>query len=731
MTIEERFDIPFVARQAYREKQIQQSYRPIIGVHKWFARRPGALFRALILSEFGDDGLSLSSLFFRSNDLQGITVADPFMGGGTPIFESNRLGIDVVGCDINPLAWWVVRQELAPLDRALFLDTAAQVVQEVESVIGHLYRTDCTLCGREVPVKYFFWVKQGTCEECGERLDLFSNYTVAKNVRHPSYVLYCPHCRRLVETPEPAPTDCPRCQSVIPDSGVARVSYYTCPHCDHEGRIHDEMAVQGPPGHRLFGMEYHCPHCKPAHEGRFFRTATASDLDRYRQAERMLAQRDGLPIPDEAIPDGEETRRLHRWGYRYYRELFSDRQLLGLGLLSSRIRQVEETEVRYALATVFSDFLRYQNMIARYDTYALKCQDVFSVHGFPVRLVQCENNLLGIPGVGAGGYRHFIQKYDRAKAYGERPFETRWTAAGRKKRVRVPDERIEATFVHKFGDVEARRRAWLVPGSLEELDLSGITLDAVFTDPPYFGNVQYAELMDFLYVWLRRLLTDVPAFAAASTRSPDELTGNESQGKGLPHFSQGLSEIFVAAAKVLRSGAPFVFTYHHNDPAAYAPIAVAILDAKLVCTATLPCPAEMGASLHINGTGSSIVDSVFVCRKGIPPVSIEDTLDFLQKALSEDAEALVAGGITPTRGDMGCLALGHLTRLAIAQLALDWESKRPIAERLGQVLQSLESLIDRYTLDETVDTLLEQIEPVHAPRQLSFAQMNEEKGADE
>ena len=34
----------------------------------------------------------------------------------------------------------------------------------------------------------------------------------------------------------------------------------------------------------------------------------------------------------------------------------------------------------------------------------------------------------------------------------------------------------------------------------------GASLDAVFTDPPYFGNVQYAELMDFCYVWLRRLV---------------------------------------------------------------------------------------------------------------------------------------------------------------------------------------------------------------------------------
>ena len=49
--IERHFNVPFVAALALREKQIQQNYRPLIAVHKWFARRPGALFRALILSE--------------------------------------------------------------------------------------------------------------------------------------------------------------------------------------------------------------------------------------------------------------------------------------------------------------------------------------------------------------------------------------------------------------------------------------------------------------------------------------------------------------------------------------------------------------------------------------------------------------------------------------------------------------------------------------------------------
>jgi hypothetical protein len=34
----------------------------------------------------------------------------------------------------------------------------------------------------------------------------------------------------------------------------------------------------------------------------------------------------------------------------------------------------------------------------------------------------------------------------------------------------------------------------------------------------------------------------------------------------------------------------------------------------LTCTGSLPCPAEMGASIHISGTGSSVVDTIFVCR---------------------------------------------------------------------------------------------------------------------
>ena len=44
-SLEQHFDPTFATRLALREKQIQQNYRPIIGIHKWFARRSGTVFR--------------------------------------------------------------------------------------------------------------------------------------------------------------------------------------------------------------------------------------------------------------------------------------------------------------------------------------------------------------------------------------------------------------------------------------------------------------------------------------------------------------------------------------------------------------------------------------------------------------------------------------------------------------------------------------------------------------
>lgn len=158
MTIEKQYDVSFISNLALREKQIQQNYRPIIAVHKWFARRPGTLFRGLILSEFQKEALRES--FYRSHDFNGLTVADPFMGGGTPLIQANRVGCDIAGYDINPMAYWIVREEIEHLDLQDYRRAALALRSGLENRIGHLYRTTCLKCGsKEAHVKYFLWVK--------------------------------------------------------------------------------------------------------------------------------------------------------------------------------------------------------------------------------------------------------------------------------------------------------------------------------------------------------------------------------------------------------------------------------------------------------------------------------------------------------------------------------------------------------------------------------------------
>src|SRR5207244_11576335 len=139
----------------------------------------------------------------------------------------------------------------------------------------------------------------------------------------------------------------------------------------------------GAPRHRLWAVEYHCSACKPTHQGRFFKSPDAADRQRFDDAARLLTSIEGeLLIPDDGIPAGDETNRLHRWGYRRYREMFNARQLLGLALSCNAISHLKDDPLRHALATNLSDLLRYQNMLCRYDRMALKSLDIFSVHGF-------------------------------------------------------------------------------------------------------------------------------------------------------------------------------------------------------------------------------------------------------------------------------------------------------------------------------------------------------------
>jgi adenine-specific DNA methylase len=237
-------------------------------------------------------------------------------------------------------------------------------------------------------------------------------------------------------------------------------------------------------------------------------------------------------------------------------------------------------------------------------------------------------------------------------------------------------------------------------------------LDAVFTDPPYFGNVQYGELMDFCYVWLHRLVGNkAEGFDRETSRSAQELTGNDTQERGIEHFTEGLSAVYRTMARALKPGAPLAFTFHHNRIEAYYAVGVAILDAGITCSATLPCPAEMGGSIHIHGTGSSIVDTVFVCRDhgNTRRGHLFKTMDELTLIVNGELNELRAAGLKPTAGDIRCIIFGHLTSMAVWRLRREWNPNLPTNERLNRVSATIAAFGDSKGI---IQTLTASMQPV-------------------
>ena len=608
------------------------------------------------------------------------------------MIEANRLGCDVIGFDINPMAYWVTREELESIELRLYREITEQLLRTLKDEIGPLYKTTCIVCGSpHADVKSFLWVKTHDCPECSNTFDLFPGYVLAKNQRHPNYVLVCSACGELNEIPDlNALGSCRACGIPLRLKGRAQRNRAECPRCSAVSRYPDPKA--GPPRHRMFALEYYCPSCKPFHAGRFFKKPDAEDLARYEQAAQRLEKIQPRFIPDENIRPGDETNRLLRWGYRRYREMFNDRQLLGLELSARAISEIPDERVRRALITNFSDLLRYQNMLCRYDAMALKALDIFSIHGFPVSLIQCESNLLGVLGrdgtlVGSGGWRNIIEKYLKAKSYCDHPYEFRVVG---QRTVRVP---IQGEWIGDKRDSKPMRKVQLECKDARSLDLPRESVDAVLTDPPYYGNVQYAELMEFCYIWIRKLAESNDPALACEIRNPNELTGNATFGRGLEDFTAGLSQVFRRAAAALKSNGPFVFTYHHNRIEAYYPIVVAILDAGLICTATFPCPAEMGGSIHISRTRSSIVDTVFVCRHSLSSPNLSKGKD-LVSLVRRDLSSLRASGVLPRDGDLKCLLYGHMARLAVQELIPEWVNGPSVREKLSRVSTCFKGLGD-------------------------------------
>lgn len=215
--------------------------KPIYQMSKWWARRRSSVFRSLLIAAAAkapDDQSEAAKLVWdhyysnhqKKSRFSDLKVADIFMGGGTTIVEGSRLGMQMHGVDLNPVAWFVVKNEMAQLGKDEVQALLDAVEAEVKPQIMPFYVCDCP-CGHkgtwthkatgevmtddfdplsvardhrrdysyEGPeIIYVFWSKHGTCSVtgCGHRTPLVSSPVVAsKTLTVKAWSHKCPNCQ--------------------------------------------------------------------------------------------------------------------------------------------------------------------------------------------------------------------------------------------------------------------------------------------------------------------------------------------------------------------------------------------------------------------------------------------------------------------------------------------------------------------------------------------------------
>lgn len=262
--------------------------KPIYQMSKWWARRRSSVFRAMLIAaatKAPEDKSHTAKLvwdnYYANHQKKGafkhLKVADIFMGGGTTLVEGSRLGMQMVGNDLNPVAWFVVKQELANVDLEEVKRLLADIEAEVKPQIMPYYYCDGPNGEKgkwtHMPTKrvmsadfdpisltqeqrreyryegpeiiYTFWAKHGPCQVtgCGHRTPIMTSPVMAVKTLSVKYWEHtCGKCgsdfhveennaRMAPDVPlYVAPDEYPF-STLDPKRGVI------CPHCGHAAMV--------------------------------------------------------------------------------------------------------------------------------------------------------------------------------------------------------------------------------------------------------------------------------------------------------------------------------------------------------------------------------------------------------------------------------------------------------------------------------------------------------------
>jgi putative DNA methylase len=407
--------------------------------------------------------------------------------------------------------------------------------------------------------------------------------------------------------------------------------------------------------------------------------------------------------PETALPDAALGFRVQNYGLRFHRDLFLPRQMASLSMFADALEKTI-AEVRQAAG---DDDRSYADAISVYLAI------------FFDRLVQTSNALV----------RWFVHTERPSKAqptFDKQTVQMIWDFAetnpladstgGWFTCCKYPQTALDClppspgTGRVLHGDSRALA---LPPGKY-----------MFSTDPPYFDNIGYADLSDFFYVWMRRILVNVypEAFRTILVPKDDEIISDPSRHDGdraiaRKFFYERLGVVFRRMHDATSQEYPATIFYAFKQEettdsggavsSGWERMLQALIDAEWTITGTWPIRTEHAnrpRSIGANALASSIV---LVCRpraKDALTITRRELVTALKSELPNALRNLQAGNIAPVDLAQAAIGPGIAAYTRYAKV-LDAEGK-PLSVRdaLALINQTLDEVLAEQEGDFDTDT---------------------------
>ncbi len=411
---------------------------------------------------------------------------------------------------------------------------------------------------------------------------------------------------------------------------VQRQGHFTCRAC---GTMKDQVssfAATGKTGPMAaYAIQGYAPkrdEARKPYSGRFFAAFDSALAHQHDAALLEWEQRkdDDLSLywpKGSKVPQGHEAhqrRPLDQHGYVYWTDFFNPRQLLVHAQLLKAIATVGsyEWKIREYVLGAFQQYLRNQCMFSFWNPQRDTPEPMFSNNNFHPKTTAIENCVF--PALGRGNWASSIEGIIEGRDWALHPWEA-VSAEDLRRKDAVLADGISGKSEKVFpGDPTSDVKVFC--GSSTEMpQLAEASQDLVITDPPFGDLLQYSELADFFYVWLRLVLKDKypDYFTADYTPKSLEAVANKFREPEDPNgfYQRLLTGCWREAHRLLRPGGILAFTFHHSEDEPWVAVLESLFDAGYYLEATYPIRSDETKGDGQFGSQKVEYDIIHVCRK--------------------------------------------------------------------------------------------------------------------